>query len=664
MSKERGGLAAAPLAFGSLQRMSDFVWEPTSEYVERANVTRLMRKHGIDDFHDLVARSQEDIEWYWPAAIEDLGIDFFTPYERLVDTSEGIPFAKWFVGGTVNLTYNCVDRHAVDRPDAMALVWEGEDGATRKITYEKFAVAVNKVANGLREMGVGPGDRVGVYMPMIPEAVIAMYAIAKIAAIYMPIFSGFGPPAVATRLNDAGAKVLFTADGFYRRGTRVAMKTAADEAVAESPTVEKVIVARRFADEEPAMGDKDVYWSEAFRGASGDLDAPHLDPETPFMIAYTSGTTGKPKGSIHVHGGFLVKIAQEVAYQLDVKPDELLYWVTDMGWIMGPLEMVGGHANGASVFMYEGAPNHPAPDRLWDMIERHHVNILGISPTLVRALMPAGEEPVRKHDLSSLRILGSTGEPWNPEPYRWFSDVVGGGRIPIMNLSGGTEVGACFLGQCPVIPTKNCSLGTPSLGMAMEVYGPDAKPVRGEVGELVCTKPWPAMTRGFWGSRDRYLDTYWSRWEDVWVHGDWASIDEDGFWFLHGRSDDTLNIAGKRIGPAEYESAAVDHPAVVECAAVGIPHDVKGETVWCFCILKPDVTPTEELATEVRAVIAKELGKAFAPSRILFVEELPKTRSAKILRRAIRAKALGEDPGDLSSLENPSALEGIEKSLA
>ena len=644
--------------------MSDFVWEPTESYIENANVTRLMRRHGIDDFHALVQRSIEDTEWFWPAAIEDVGLEFFTPFSQLVDTSQGIPFPRWFVGGAINLTYNCVDRHARSRPDAPAIVWEGEDGATRKVTFTKLEVAVNKVANGLKSLGVGTGDRVAVYMPMIPEAVIAMYAIAKIGAIYMPIFSGFGAPAVSARLNDAQAKVLFTADGFYRRGTRVAMKPVADEAVAEAPSVEKVIVARRFADEEPDMGPKDSYWGDVFREESAELEAPALDPETPFMVAYTSGTTGKPKGSIHVHGGFLVKIAAEVCYQLDVKSDELLYWVTDMGWIMGPLEMVGGHANGAAVFMYEGAPNHPGPDRLWEMIARHRVNILGISPTLVRALMPAGEEHVRKHDLSSLRILGSTGEPWNSEPYRWFSDVVGQGRIPIMNLSGGTEVGACFLGQSPVIPTKNSSLGTPSLGMAMEVYGPDARPVRGEVGELVCTKPWPAMTRGFWGSKERYLSTYWSRWDDVWVHGDWASIDSDGYWFLHGRSDDTLNIAGKRIGPAEFESAAVDHPAVVECAAVGIPHEVKGETVWCFCILKPGVDPTDELRDEIRGVIAADLGKAFAPSRILFVEELPKTRSAKILRRAIRAKALGEDLGDLSSLENPSALEGIEKSLA
>ena len=644
--------------------MSDFVWEPTPDHIERANVTRFMRRHGMDDYRALVERSQEDIEWFWNAAIEDLGIEFFEPYEQLLDASRGPEWPRWFVGAKVNLTHNCVDRHAQgELADAPAILWEGEDGATRTLSYGELGREVSKVANGLKALGVGEGDPVGIYMPMIPEAAIASYACAKIGAIYLPIFSGFGAPAISTRLDDSQAKALITADGFWRRGSKVSMKPTADEAVAASQSVEKVVVFRRFPDDDCPMGERDISWEEAFGAQSEECEPARLDPEAPYMIAYTSGTTGKPKGSVHVHGGFLVKIAQEVSYQLDARPGEVLYWVTDMGWIMGPLEIVGGHANGAAVLMYEGAPNHPAPDRLWDICERHGVTILGVSPTLIRALMPSGEEMVERHDLSKLRILGSTGEPWNPEPYRWFSDVVGGGRCPIINLSGGTEVGACFLGQAPVIPTKSCSLGTPSLGMAMEVFDPDGIPVRVAVGELVCLKPWPAQTRGFWGSEDRYLAAYWSRWPGVWVHGDWASIDVDGYWFLHGRSDDTLNIAGKRIGPAEFESAAVDHPAVVECAAVGIPDEVKGTVVWCFCILRPGTDESEELRAEIKKTIADDLGKAFTPKEIRFVEELPKTRSAKILRRAIKAKVLGEDPGDLSSLENPSALEAIQKSL-
>jgi acetyl-CoA synthetase len=377
------------------------------------------------------------------------------------------------------------------------------------------------------------------------------------------------------------------------------------------------------------------------------------------MIAYTSGTTGRPKGSVHVHGGFLVKVAAEVAYQTDYQPGEILFWFSDPGWIMGPWQIVGTLALGGTVFLYDGAPNHPGADRLWSLVERHKVNILGVSPTLVRALAPGGDEHVVGHDLSSLRILGSTGETWNTDPYLWFFERVGGGRCPVINFSGGTEVGACFLSPTPVVALRPCSLGGPSLGMAVDVFGPDGQPLRGEVGELVCTKPWPGMTRGIWGDPDRYIATYWSRWPDVWVHGDWASIDADGQWFLHGRSDDTLNIAGKRIGPAEVESALVGDAAVIEAAVVGIPDDVKGETIWCYVVLAPDVSPSEDLRDHLCAVVADEVGKAFRPSAVRFVRELPKTRNAKVLRRAVRAVAIGADPGDLTSLENPSALDEI-----
>ena len=642
--------------------MSEYFWTPTDDYIENANATRLMRAHGFDDYRDLVARSQQDPEWFWDAVVQDLGLEFTTPYSRVLNDSNGPAWPKWFDGGKVNLTHNCIDRHLADKPSARAIVWEGEDGLVRTLDYSELAESVARCANVLLALGVGRGDVVAVFMPMVPENIIAAYAIARIGAIYLPIFSGFGAPAISTRLKDSGAKVLVTADAFYRRGSKVPMKQTADEAVASSPSVESVLVFRRFPDDPVSMGERDIDWAEALGGAAAECPAPDLDPETPVLIAYTSGTTGLPKGSLHVHGGLLVKVAAEAAYQTDVDPSDLLYWVTDMGWIMGPWEMVGAHANGAALFLFEGAPNYPDAGRLWEMCERHGVTVLGVSPTLVRALMPAGEEIVRRADLSRLRILGSTGEPWNPEPYRWLAEVVGGGRR-IINISGGTEVGACFLGQAPVLPTKSCSLGTPALGMAIDVYDSDARPVREQVGELVCTRPWPAQTRGFWNNRQRYLDTYWSRWPDVWVHGDWASIDADGYWFLHGRSDDTLNIAGKRIGPAEFESAAVDHPAVVECAAIGVPHEVKGESVWCFCILRPDVLPSNELAAEIKSFIGTELGKAFTPGEIRFVEELPKTRSAKILRRAIRAKVLNEDPGDLSSLENPGALAAIEPSI-
>jgi acetyl-CoA synthetase len=502
-------------------------------------------------------------------------------------------------------------------------------------------------------------------MPMTPEIVAATLACAKLGAVYLPIFSGFAAEAVATRLQDADAKVLVTADGFPRRGAAVPMKETADQAVAMSPSVEHVVVSRRLEREDlPWDNRRDISWEELLAGKPLDFENERLDSEHPLFIAYTSGTTGKPKGSVHVHGGFLVKIAEEVAYQADLHQDETLFWVTDLGWIMGPWEIVGAGALGATVFLYDGAPNHPAPDRIWDMIERHRVTTLGISPTLIRALIPAGEEQVRKHDLASLRVLGSTGEPWNPDPYLWFFNEVGGGRCPIINISGGTEVGACFLSPLPITSLKPTSLRGPALGMDVDVFGSDGRPVSpGEVGELVCKQPWPGMTRGIWRDPERYLDTYWRRWPDVWVHGDWASVDEDGFWFLHGRSDDTMNVAGKRVGPAEVESALAHHATVIESAVIGVPDEVKGEAIWCFVVTRPGSERDDRLVKELAATVGEHLGKAFRPSKIVFVEELPKTRSAKIMRRTLRAVVLGKDPGDLSSLENPSALDAVRANL-
>ena len=644
--------------------MSDIVWGPSPEYVERANVTRFMRTHDIDTYEELVHRSQDDIEWFWDAVVKDLGIEFFEPYDRVLDTSAGIPWSKWFVGGRINLAHVTCDTWAGRTPDAPAILWEGENGDVRRITYRELREMADRLAHGLISLGVRDGDAVGIFMPMAPETVAATLACAKIGAVYLPIFSGYASDAVATRLNDARAKVLITADGFLRRGQEVGMKDVADGAADAAPTIERVITWSRLGRFTGSPSDRDVGWEELLAGQPDRFNTIPLDSEHPLFIAYTSGTTGRPKGSVHVHGGFTVKIAEEVAYQADLHREEILFWVTDLGWIMGPWEIVGAGALGSTVFLFEGAPNHPGPDRIWQMIEDHRITTLGISPTLIRALIPAGDRWVDRHDLTSLRILGSTGEPWNPEPYLWFLAKVGGGRCPIINISGGTEIGACFLSPLPVTDLKPTTLRGPALGMAVDVWGPDGKPVPpGEVGELVCTKPWPAMTRGVWGDPQRYLDTYWSRWPDVWVHGDWASIDEDGFWFLHGRSDDTMNVAGKRLGPAEVESALTDHPAVAESAAVGIPHEVKGESIWCFVITRPGHPTDDALAGELKGVVARHLGKAFTPDRIVFVDELPKTRSAKILRRAIRAAVQDEDPGDLSSLENPSAIEKIRASV-
>jgi acetyl-CoA synthetase len=639
----------------------ELAWEPTTEYVERANVTRLMRAHGIGSVAELRRRSVSDIAWYWDAAVKDLGIEFSRPYERVLDDSRGIEWTTWFVGGRVNLVWNCVDRWArSDAADTVALIGESETGAVRKLTFAELSAEVDRVAAALTEAGVGHGDAVGVYMPMVPEAVIAAYAIAKVGAIYLPIFSGFAPSAVAARLQDASAKLLFTADGTWRRGKEGLMKGSADEAAAECPTIERVVVLRNLGAEVPMTEGRDVLWDEWLAPHAGArVPCADTDAEDPFMIAYTSGTTGRPKGSVHVHGGFLVKIASECAYQTDIHPGDVFYWFTDMGWIMGPLSMVGAHANGAAMVMYEGAPDWPDPSRLWASVEKHRVAMLGVSPTLIRSLKPHGDDWPGRHDLSSLRIVGSTGEPWNPEPYKWLARVAGGGRVPIINLSGGTEVGACFLTPFPVEPIKVCSLGGPSLGMDVDVFDAEGESVRGEVGELVCKQPWPAMTRGIWGDPDRYMETYWSTYEGVWRHGDWAKVDEDGQWFRFGRSDDTINVAGKRLGPAEVESVLVSHPAVTEAAVVGVPDETKGEAVWCFVVAPQADGGGGDLAAELSELVADELGRPFKPSRVLVVDALPKTRSAKILRRAVRAVAVGDDPGDMSSAENPQSLDAI-----
>jgi len=622
--------------------VAEVVWQPSPEVLERANVVRLMRRNGFNDYGELLRRSQDDPEWFWAAAVEDMGIEFSRPWDAVADLSRGPEWATWFVGGRLNIAWNCVHRWAERTPDLPACVSLGEDGTRRSLSYAELSAQVTRLAAALAALGVQTGDRVAIFLPMAQEVAVASHACAHLGAIQVPIFSGFAAPAVAQRLQASEAKVAITTRTSLRRGREVPMLEILEEARSQAPSLEHVVVAP---------------WDELLAEQPGELPPAELDSETPYLLTYTSGTTGTPKGVVHVQGGFLVSIAREVCYQADAHPGDVIHFATDMGWIMGPWTVVGGHALGATLVFAEGAPDFPA-DRLWRLIDDERVSILGLSPTLVRALVPLGEPET---DLSSLRTFVTTGEPWNPGPYRWLFEHVGGSRCPIINCSGGTEVGACFLSPTPAIPIKECSLGGPALGMAMDVVDSEGRSLvdSGEVGELVCRKPFPGMTRGFWRDPDRYLETYWSRFPGVWTHGDWASVDEDGFWFLHGRSDDTLNIAGKRIGPAELESAAVGHPAVAEAAAVGVPHEVKGEVAWLFCALVPGREGGDELAREVADRVAHELGKAFRPERVLFVPALPKTRSAKIVRRAVRAKALGRDPGDLSSLENPETLEEI-----
>ncbi|MDQ3937069.1 MAG: AMP-binding protein, partial [Chloroflexota bacterium] len=516
----------------------------------------------------------------------------------------------------------------------------------------------------LARLGVGAGDRVGIFLPLLPETVICVLALGRLRAIYVPIFSGYAAPAVASRLVDAGAKLLITADGTLRRGARVPLKEIADDAAALAPSIEHVLVVGRLSELAPQAAwteGRDRWWSSEMADPTLEpvTGTPPTDPETPYMIIYTSGTTGRPKGAVHVHGGFPIKGAQDLAHGFDLRPTDRLFWFTDLGWMMGPWAISGALLLGAELVLYEGAPDYPGPDRLWSVVARHRVSHLGLSPTVVRALMAHGTEPVRAHDLSCLRVLGSTGEPWNPESWWWFFREVGGGRLPLVNYSGGTEVSGGIVCCNLLTPIKPCSFGGPSVGTAADVIAVDGTSVRGEVGELAVRQPLPGMTRGFWNDPERYVETYWSRVPRTWVHGDWALVDEDGYWFIHGRSDDTLKVAGKRVGPAEVESAAVAHPAVLEAAAVGIPHDVKGESIVVFCVLRRGESDDSDLRASISATVVEQLGRALRPEAVHVVAELPRTRSGKVMRRVARAAYLGADPGDLSALENPLAVEAI-----
>jgi len=639
----------------------NIVWVPPKEYIENANITRFMKSHNIKDYDELIERSTQDIEWFWDAAVKDLGIDWFKPYGKTLDSSQGIEWTRWFCGGQLNITYNCIDRYVQDdkEKNRVAIMWEGEDGKTRRVSYRELAVGVNQCANFLVSLGVKRGDRVGIYMPMVPETVMSFFAIMKIGAIAVPIFSGFGWHALASRLKIAGARVVLTADGTTRRGKTIMVKHMVDRARPHSQ-IEHVVVYRHQG-LDISMGENDYWWHDSICSQPERCECEVMESEDKSMIIFSSGTTGKPKGTVHTHGGALTQISKEVAYYFDVKKNDCFFWLTDIGWMMGPWMMIGVLCMGGTIFIYDGAPNFPKADRLWDMIERHGVTILGISPTAIRLLMTYGDKPLVNHDMGSLRILGSTGEPWDPESWMWFFEKVGKRCLPIINISGGTEIVGCFLSPLPITSLKPCTLRGPGLGMAIDVFDDHGKPVRGEMGHLVACKPAPSMTRGFWNDPKRYLETYWSRWPRVWYHGDWASIDADGFWFLHGRSDDTIKVAGRRTGPAEIESILMGHTGVREAAVIGVPHEIKGEDLVCFVVLKPGFSSSESLREELMERVVKTMGKTLRPRELKFVDDLPKTRSAKIVRRMVRDVYLGRDRGDISSIENPGALEAIEQ---
>ena len=657
-------------------------WTPTPEVIERAQLTRFMRQVGVSTWDELYEFSIRDVEKFTEEVLKFLNIKFDPPYEKLLDTSAGVELPVWLSGAGLNITEMCLDRWQTDEmKDQPAVIWEGEDGSSREISYGSLLQRVKECTSGLKSFDFTKGEAIGIHMPMMLETIIALLAINRIGAIAVPVFSGYGVSAIESRLDAVGAKALFTCDGFPRRSKFVNAINTAVEATKNVGTIQKVFVVNRSNSINHFRYPKSFVEFEDLMGADFGF-VEKTSAEDPLIILYTSGTTGKPKGIAHTHASFPIKAAQDMAFGTDVGKGTRISWYTDIGWMMGPWLIYGALINGATICIYDGAPDYPTPDRMWEFCAKHKVEILGISPTLIRALSNCGDELPKKHDLTSLRAFASTGEPWNPAPWWWLFEKVGNSKLPIINYSGGTEIAGGILMGNPLLPIKPCSFPAPCPGMDVDILNEKGDPVKsGEVGELVIKQPWIGMARGFWQEKERYLETYWRRFKNIWVHGDWAMRDKDGHWFILGRSDDTLKVAGKRVGPSEVESLLIAHPLVTEAAVIGVPDETKGTAMVAFCVVssgfpqsrkaakdeKPETRPvrggsSDTLERELKSLVSRDMGKPLAPSKIHFVSALPKTRNAKVMRRVIRSAYLGDDPGDLSALENPAVVDEIRKS--
>ncbi len=638
----------------------EIVWHPSADIIENSNLTAFIRAHGLADYDALLARSVAEPEWYWEAVISHFGIRFYRPYERIMDATAGKPWARWCVGGTTNLVLNCLDARENTSKDAV--VWEGEDGRVRTWTYAELNAETCRLAEGLRAVGLGRGDAVGLYMPMLPETLAAYFAVAKIGGVVLPLFSGYGPGAVAARLNDASASAVITADGTLRRGKTVALKEIVDGAAEATPTLRHVVVLKSLGVKTPWRQDRDVWWHELVSGRQGASPTEEMPADDPFMLLYTSGTTGKAKGTVHTHCGFVTKVVADFGLCMDFKPDDRMMWMSDLGWLVGPMQIVLSAFLGSTLVLAEGTPDYPNPGRLWRLVRDHRVSYLGVAPTVVRALMRHGSGEVEKHDLSSLRVTISSGELWNPDSWMWFHEHVCRGRVPLLNVSGGTEIGWGIVTNTVLQPHKPCAFSSAVPGMGADVVDAAGETVpSGEMGELVLRLPSIGLSRGLWNDPERYIETYWSKIPDLWVHGDWASRDPDGTWRLHGRSDDTIMVAGKRCGPSEVESLLMATGRVAEAAASAAADPVKGETVICACVAKPGVAAGEALAAELKDAVVRGLGPAFRPREVFFVSEIPKTRNMKVMRRVMRAVYEGRDPGDLAALINPEAVDELRR---
>ena len=608
-------------------------------------------------------QATKDLQGFWARAAEDL--HWFAKWRTVLEWTP--PNAQWFVGGKTNITYNCVDRHVkAGRRTKAAIIWEGEPGDERVLTYGDLLREVSKFANVLKRLGVKRGDRVTIYLPMIPELPIAMLACARIGAPHTVVFGGFSAEALRDRINDAQAKVLITADGGWRRGNIVPLKRNADDAVAGTPTIEHVVVVRRVGDAAPIhiQEGRDHWWHRLMADASAVCEAEQLDSEDLLYILYTSGTTGKPKGIVHTTGGYMVGTYLTTKWIFDIKPVDVYWCAADIGWVTGHSYIVYGPlANGTTSIIYECAPDTPAWDRWWQIVEDYRVSILYTAPTAIRAFMKQGPEFPTRHDLSSLRLLGSVGEPINPEAWLWYHEHVGGGTAPIVDTWWQTETGMILITPLPGITTlKPGSATRPFPGVAAEILNEQGKPVGpSEGGYLVLTKPWPAMLRGIYRDPDRYVKQYWSRFPGVYFTGDGAKQDKDGYFWLLGRVDDVINVAGHRIGTYEVESALVDNPAVAEAAVIGVTHDIKGQAIVAFVTLKEGFAAGSEMVETLKQHVVKKIGALARPEQILFTGELPKTRSGKIMRRLLRDIAEGRVLGDTTTLADQTVVQALKQ---
>ena len=640
--------------------MSDFAFTPSEEQIKNSNIQSFMNKHEISSLTELSHKAKTNLDWYWKAVDEDIGIVWDKKYEKTSDFSKGYPWARWFVGGKTNIIKSSVEKFSKKIPEKIAYYFISEDYSTSKISYRDLEINVNKLANGMKSLGVKKGDVVAIYMPMIKESIIAILACAKIGAIQTVIFSGYSSESLKIRLQDCNAKILFVSDGYQRKGNKISQKPAVDEAIKDT-NIEKTIVVNYMGIDSYEKSDSLVFYHELISKQSDSCVTEIMDSEDPLFILYTSGTTGKPKGVIHSHGGFSVFAGHQAAYLIDMHQNDILFWPADIGWITGLVWNVYGLLEmGASAVIYDGAIDWPDYNIVWNLLDEYEVTIFGISPTAVRLYKKNNVEPLKNHNLEKIRNIPTTGEPIDEESWWWLFEKVGKKRIPIMNLSGGTEIGGAMLSVFPGMRLKPTTVGIPCPGIDLDVFDDDGNSVKNKNGYLVVKAPWPGMTNSLLNDDKRYVETYWSRFENVWFHGDYVLVDEDGLWYMHGRVDDVINISGHRLSTTEIEQCVISNPKISDAASISIPDEITGEAIIIFVV--PEMQfKNENLENEISKFVSEKIGKVARPKKVLILSDLPKTRTGKIMRRLLKSKLLGNTLGDLSSLENPQILDEIPK---